>query len=144
MVESALADWHGRLSASAGAARPVRCRCEFRCHHKDRILGCQVRQSWRRCSHRSSRRSSGPRLAFSLHAAFGERIVVDALSIDAAAGTVTGNGTFGGPDGVVEAHLRANVPELAPFAGLVWGRIEGSASLTADMTGTEKHPAGAL
>ncbi len=83
----------------------------------------------------------GDQLALSLRTGFGEQIVVDALSIEAAAGTVSGNGTFGGPTEAVEAHLRANVPDLSPLAGLLGSNLAGAASLTADVTGTEKRPA---
>ena len=52
--------------------------------------------------------------------------------------------TFGGPNEAVEAHLRANVPKLSSLAELIGSSLGGSASLTADVTGTEKRPALAL
>ena len=82
----------------------------------------------------------GDRVALSLRARFGDRIVVDPLSIEIAAGTLTGDAAFGGPEKAVAAHLRANVPELSPLAGLLDYPLNGSATLTAAVTGTETHP----
>ena len=138
-----LADWHGRLSASAGAVARLDADVNLAVT-TETILGLSGTAELASLLPPEFAPLIGDRLAFSLHAAFGERIVVHALSIDAAVGTVTGDGTFGGPNEAVEAHLRANVPELSPLAGLFGGHIEGAASLTADMTGTEKHPARAL
>jgi translocation and assembly module TamB len=136
-----LADWHGRLSAAAGTVARLDADLNLAVTTKT-ILGLSgTAAALASLLPPEFAPLAGDRLVFSLHAAFGDRIEVDALSIDAAVGTVTGDGAFGGPNGAVEAHLRANVPELAPFAGLVGGRIEGAASLTANITGTEKRPA---
>jgi translocation and assembly module TamB len=64
---------------------------------------------------------------------------VDPLSIEAAAGTVNGDAVFG-PEEVVAARLRAKMPELSPLGGLLGTHLAGSASLTAEVTGTESRP----
>ena len=138
-----LADWHGRLSASAGALARLDADVNLAVATKT-ILGLSGTAELASLLPPELAPLVGDRVVSSLHAAFGERIVVDALSIDAAVGTVTGDGAFGGPNEAVEAHLRANVPELSPLAGLFRDHVEGAASLTADITGTEKHPALAL
>lgn len=86
----------------------------------------------------------GNRLALSLHGTFGERVVLDALSVEIAAGTLTGDAAFGGSEKAVAARLRANMPELSAIAGLLGNPLSGSASLTAEVTGTESRPALAL
>src|SRR5690348_16727865 len=86
----------------------------------------------------------GDQLVLSAHGSFGEQVVVDALSIGIAAGTLTGDATYGGAEKAVTAHLRAEVPELSALAGLLGNQLSGSASLTAEVTGTQSRPALAL
>ncbi len=135
-----LASWQGRLSASAGALA----------HFDADVTLAVAAQTMLGLSGTAALASLvpaefapllGDRLALSLRATFGDRMVVDPLSIEAAAGTVRGDVTFGGPDEAVAAHLRANVPELSPLAGLLGSHLAGSASLTAEVTGTESRPA---
>jgi translocation and assembly module TamB len=138
-----LADWHGRLSASAGAVARFDADVNLGVTTKT-VFGLSGSAALASLLPPEFAPLVGDRVALSLHAVFGDRIVIDALSIDAAAGTVTGDGAFGGPKEGVEAHLRANVPELSPLAGLLRDHLEGAASLTVDVTGTEKRPALAL
>src|SRR6202043_2246390 len=44
----------------------------------------------------------------------------------------------------ITGHLRANVPLLSTFAGLLGNQLGGSESLTAEVTGTQSRPALAL
>jgi translocation and assembly module TamB len=135
-----LADWHGRLSASAGAIARLDADVNLAVTTKT-VLGLSGTAALASLLPPEFASLVGDRLTFSLHGSFGDRIVVDALSLDAAVGTVTGDAAFGGPNQGVEAHLRANVPELSPLAGLFRDHLQGAASLTADITGTENHPA---
>ena len=68
-------------------------------------------------------------MALSLRAKFDNGVVVDPLSIEIAAGKVTGDAAFGGPDKAVSAHLRAEIPELLRLAGLLGQPLDGSAVL---------------
>ena len=55
--------------------------------------------------------------------------------------TVDGNAQLlGGPQKAVEAHLRVDVPELPTLGGPLGSRLAGSASLAAQVTGTESRP----
>ena len=135
-----LTGWHGRLSASAGTIARLDADVNLAVATKT-ILGLSGTAALASLLPPEFAPLVADRVVFSLHAAFGERIVVDALSIDAAVGTVTGDGAFGGPNEAVDAHLRVNVPEFSPLAGLFRDHLEGAASLTADITGTQKHPA---
>src|SRR5262249_55745071 len=138
-----LADWHGRLSASAGAIARLDTDVNLAVTTKT-VLGLSATAALASLLPPEFAPLVGDRLTFSLHAAFGDRIVVDALSMNAAVGTVTGDAAFGRPNQGVEAHLRANVPELSPLAGLFRDHLQGAASLTADITGTENRPVLAL
>jgi translocation and assembly module TamB len=86
----------------------------------------------------------GDQLAFSLRTTFGDRTVIDSLSIEMAVGTLTGDAAFGGAEKAVTAHLRANVPELSSLARLLGNQSSGSASMNAEVTGTQSRPTLAL
>ena len=81
-----------------------------------------------------------PGCAARMRAKFGDRIVVDPLSVEIAAGTLTGHFAIGGPEKAVAADLRANLPELSMLSGLLGQPLGGSAVLTASVTGTESRP----
>jgi translocation and assembly module TamB len=83
----------------------------------------------------------GERVVLSLRTTFGDRILLDHMSVETAAGTLTGDAAFGGPDKAIGAHLRGNVPELSIFADLIGQPINGSAVLMASVDGSESRPA---
>jgi translocation and assembly module TamB len=134
-----LADWHGRLSASAGALAHFDADVRLAVA-TETVLGLSGTAAMAPLLPAEVGPLLGDRLALSLRATLGDRVVVDPLSIEAAAGTLRGDVTFGGPDKSVAAHLRANVPELSPLGGLLGTHLAGSASLTAEVTGTERRP----
>jgi translocation and assembly module TamB len=138
-----LADWHGRVAASAGTLA----------HFDADITLAVISQTAVGLSGTAAVAPLlpaefaplvGDRIALSLHATFADRIVVDPLSIEIAAGKLTGDAAFGGAEKAVAAHFRANVPELAPLAGVLGSQLNGSASLAVAVTGTESRPAFAL
>ena len=135
-----LADWHGRISASAGSLARIDADASLAVMAQTR-LALSGTAALAPMLPPEFAPLVGDRLAFSLRTTFGERILVDALSIQAAAGTASGDGAFGGPDATVEGHLQVDLPELPRLAGLIGGNLGGSASLTADVTGTQKRPA---
>jgi translocation and assembly module TamB len=138
-----LADWHGRVSASAGSLARFDADVTLAVTTQT-VLGLSGAAALPPLVPAEFAPLLGDRLALSLRATFGERLVVDSLSIAAAAGTVSGNATFGGANEDVEARLRADVPELSPLAALLGTSLAGSASLSAEVTGTERRPALAL
>jgi len=138
-----LADWHGRVGASAGSLARFDADVTLAVT-TETVLGLSGTAALAPLVPAKFAPLIGDRLALSLRATFGDRIVVDTLSIAAAVGTVSGGGAFGGPNKDVEAHLRADVPELSPLAVLLGTNLTGSASLTADVTGTESRRALAL
>ena len=138
-----LADWHGRVAASAGTL--ARLDTDVRLAVTDHtVLGLSGTAAMAPLLPADFAPIIGDQLALSLHGSFGERIVLDALSIGIAAGTLTGDATYGGAEKAVAAHLRANVPELSALAGLLGNQLSGSGSLTAEVTGTQSRPALAL
>jgi len=134
-----LADWHGRASASAGALARFDADVTLAVT-SETGLGLSGTAALAPLLPAEFTSLVGDRVALSLRARFGDRIVVDPLSIEIAAGTLTGDAAFGGPEKAVAAHLRANVPELSRLAGLFGNPLNGSATLTAAVTGTETHP----
>jgi translocation and assembly module TamB len=138
-----LADWHGRVAASAGTL--ARLDTDVTLAVTDHtVLGLSGTAAMAPLLPAEFAPLIGDQLTLSLHGTYGERIVLDALSIGIAAGTLTGDATYGGAEKAVTAHLRANVPELSKLAGLLGNQLGGSASLTAEVTGTQSRPALAL
>ena len=134
-----LADWHGQLRASAGSLARLDADLTLAVT-TETILGLSGTAALAPLVPAEFAPLLGDRVALSLRATFGDRIVVDPLSIKVAAGSVSGDATFGGPNKDVGAHLRADMPELSPLAGLLGTNLAGSASLTAEVTGTESRP----
>jgi translocation and assembly module TamB len=139
----ALADWRGRVAASAGTLAQIN--ADVTLAKKDRtIFGLAGTAALAPLLPPDFAPIVGNQLALSLHGSSGEQVVLDALSIGIAAGTVTGDAAFGGPEKAVVAHLRADVPELSRVASLLGSQLNGSASVVAQVTGTQSRPALAL
>jgi len=54
-------------------------------------------------------------------------VLLDALSIEMAAGAITGKARFGGPDHAIAGQFVATLPDLAPLSGVAGGPVSGSA-----------------
>jgi translocation and assembly module TamB len=138
-----LADWHGRVAASAGTLAQVNADVMLAVA-SETIFGLKGAAALAPLLPADFAPLIGNQLALSLHGSSGERMVLDALSVEIAAGTLTGDAAFGGNQKAIAAHLRANVPDLSAIAGLLGNQLSGSASLVAEVTGTESRPAIAL
>jgi translocation and assembly module TamB len=138
-----LADWHGRLVSSAGTLARLDADVTLAVA-AETTLGLSGKAELAPLLPTEFVPLVGDEMTLSLRATFGDRIVVEPLSIEAAAGTITGDAAFGGPEKIVAAHLRAKVPELSAFEGLLGTNLAGSGSLTAEITGTESRPVLAL
>jgi translocation and assembly module TamB len=138
-----LADWRGRVAASAGTLAHID--TDVTLGVKDRtVFGLTWTAALAPLLPGEFAPLIGDQLTLSLHGTFGERVVLDALSLGIAAGTLTGDAAFGGSEKAIAAHLRANVPELSAMADLLGNQLGGSALLVAEITGTESRPALAL
>ncbi len=135
-----LADWRGRVVASAGTLAHLDADVMLAVTTQT-VLGLSGTAGFSPLLPAEFAPLVGDRIVLSLRATMADRIIVDPLSIEIAAGRLTGDGTFGGPEKTVAAHLQANVPELALLEDLVGNQLAGSASLTAAVTGTENRPA---
>src|SRR5215469_4482914 len=83
---------------------------------------------------------AGDRVAISARAVLSDRMILDPLSVDIAAGRLTGGAAYGGPEKSVAAELHANVSDLSAFSGLLGQPLGGSAVLSATLTGSESQP----
>jgi len=138
-----LTDWHGRVAASVGTLAHID--TDVTLGVKDRaVFGLTGTAALAALLPAEFAPLIGDQLTLSLHGAFGEQVVLDALSLGIAAGTLTGDAVFGGSEKAIAAHLRANVPELSAMAGLVGNQLGGSASLVAEVSGAESRPAFSL
>jgi translocation and assembly module TamB len=134
-----LTDWQGQLSVSAGTIANIGAEVTLAAA-ADTVLGLSGTAVVAPLLPSELAPLAGDRVAFSLRAKFDKGIVVDPLSIETGAGRVTGDAAFGGPDKSLSAHLRADLPELLRFAGLLGQPLEGSAMLQASLAGTENRP----
>ena len=134
-----LADWHGRINAAAGSLVDLEAEVMLAVA-TETVLGLTGTAAVAPLLPTQFLPLIGDRIALALRATFGDRIVVDPLSIGFAAGTVNGDAAVGGADKAVAAHLRAHLPALSPLAGLVGNELNGSASLTSEVAGTENRP----
>jgi translocation and assembly module TamB len=104
-----LADWHGRIVASAGTLAHLDADVTLAVADRT-VFGLSGTAAMAPLLPAEFTPLIGDQLALSLHGTFGERVVLDALSIGIAAGTLTGDATYGGAEKAVTAHLQANVP----------------------------------
>jgi translocation and assembly module TamB len=135
-----IADWHGRLTASAGSRARL-----------DALVGLAVSNSTSvgLSAHVAAASLLPPDLVpllgdnakLSLHATFGQEIVVDRLSLAAAFGSLVGKGAYGGPSGSVAVDLRADLPELSKLEPITGRDLGGSAVVTAKVSGSKARPA---
>ncbi len=134
-----LADWHGRLTASAGALARLDANVALEVGSAT-VLGLSGKAAVAPLLPADLASPVGGSVGFSLRASFDRRIVVNRLSIDLAAGTLTGEAVSGGPDRAIAAHLRADLPRLALLSGIAGAPLEGAASLNIGVTGSQDHP----
>jgi translocation and assembly module TamB len=135
-----LADWRGRVAASAGTLAHID--TDVTLGVKDRtVFGLTGRAALAPLLPAEFVPLIGDQLTLSLHGTFGEQVVLDTLSLGIAAGILTGDAAVGGSEKAIAAHLRANVPELSAVAGLLGSQLSGSGSLVAEVSGTESRPA---
>src|SRR5208282_36403 len=134
-----LADWHGRLTASAGALARFDADLALAVA-TETVLRLSGTAAVAPLLPGEIAPIVGDRVMLSLRASFGDRVSVDPLSIETAAGTLTGDAVFGGPEKAVISHFRVDIPEISPFANLIGQPLSGLASLTAVVSGTENRP----
>ncbi len=134
-----LADWHGRMNASAGMSAHFAADLTLAAADET-ILGISATAGFASLLPTEIAPLVGDQVALSMRTKFGNRIVVDPMSVEIAAGTLTGNFAIGGPEKAVSADLRANLPELSMVSSLLGQSLGGSAIVTAAMTGTESRP----
>ena len=135
-----IADWHGQLTASAGQIARFDADLALAAA-AETVLSLSGKAAVSPLLPTEIAPLAGDRIALSLRARFGERVMVDPLSVQLAAGALTGNAVFGGPEKSLAAHLRADLPDTSVLADLLGQRIDGSAVLTAVATGSTSHPA---
>jgi translocation and assembly module TamB len=134
-----LADWHGEVNASAGALAHLAADLTLAAADET-VLGISGTAGFVPLLPTEVAPLVGDRVVLSGRAAFGSQIVVDPLSVEVAAGSLTGHFATGGPEKAVAADLRANIPELSVLSGLLGQPLAGSAVITALVTGPESRP----
>jgi translocation and assembly module TamB len=135
-----ISDWRGQLEASAGRRARLDALVTLAVSNKTSV-SLSARAAAATLLPSGLIPLIGNEAKLSLHAAFGEQIVVDRLSFAAAFGTLAGHGAYGGPSASVAADLRADLPDLSKFAAISGQEVHGSAVATAKLSGSESRPA---
>jgi translocation and assembly module TamB len=133
-----LADWRGRLAVSAGGLARIDARLTLAVADKTvlRLSGAALAAALFPARFGAL---LGDRIGFLLQVTKApDRIVVDRLSVDLAAGELTGSGAVAGSS--VAAELRADVPVLARIGRVSGVSAEGAATLAARLRGTTEKP----
>ena len=133
-----IADWRGRLTASVGPLARFDAELTLGVADETAAFSLSGTAAVAPLLPAELGPALGDRAALSLRATIGDRLVIDQLLLEAAAGTVTGDASFAGSE--ISANLRADVPNLSPLSGLLGTTIEGSATLTATVGGNRDRP----
>jgi translocation and assembly module TamB len=134
-----LADWHGRLTASAGALARADADIALASTSKT-VLGISGKAKLAPLLPAELAPVVGDQANFSLHADFSDQTAATQLTIAIAAGTVTGDSSYQSRDGAIAAHLRVNVPHLALLSGVAGASLDGSANMNVGVTGSQSRP----
>ncbi len=137
--KGAVADWHGRLQASAGPLARLDADLTLATSEKT-ALGLSGSAVVTPLIPTELVPLAGNRVGFSLRATFGDRISVDQVSIETVAGNLAGDAVFGDGGETITAHLRANVPNLSVLSGLIGLPIKGSVIVNTSVAGTAERP----
>jgi translocation and assembly module TamB len=133
-----VADWHGQLSASAGAVARVDAEITLGVGSQT-VLGISGFAALAALLPADLASAVGDRATFSLHTVFG-RPISSRLAVGIAAGALTADSSFDGSDGAIAAHLRVDVPKLALLSGVVGTPLHGSATLNVGVSGSQSRP----
>ena len=135
-----VSDWRGRLVASAGTH--ARLNADFALVvSKETALTLSARAAAASLLPANFAPLVGENARLSLHARFGERLVLDRLSFTTAIGKLTGDGAWDRSDNAVAAHLRADLPDLSMLDAITGGKLRGSARVVSELTGSHSHTA---
>jgi translocation and assembly module TamB len=135
-----LTNWHGRLSASAGARADLHADLALALG-PETVVGLSGTAAAAPLLPADLAPVVGELATFSLHAELGERIALNRMTLGVAAGSIAASGSFDHSDGAVAAKLRADLPDLARLSGVLGTRLDGAAILSIAVTGTQGRPA---
>ncbi|MGC2524853.1 MAG: translocation/assembly module TamB domain-containing protein [Stellaceae bacterium] len=134
-----VADWHGRLTATAG--RQARLDADVALGvSTETVLGLAAHADMAPLLPANLAPLVGDQASLALHATFGRQIALDRLSFATASGSVAGNASLDRAGGSIGAHLRADLPDLSKLAGITGGEPSGAAAMTVELSGDELHP----
>ncbi len=139
--EGRLADWHGRLEASAGKLAHVEANLTLAAT-RDTTLALTGDAAVARLLQPDLAALIGDAIPVKARATLKENgaVSLDALSVDLPAGRLTADLALGGPDHAIDGHIKATLPQLKAVSGLFGQPAEGSAEITATISGREDAP----
>ncbi len=139
--EGPLAQWHGRLNASGGTLAGLDFDVTFAVG-QDTVVTVAGNAAVAPLLIPEIAKLIGDKVPVHLRAGFAENglFTVDELSVGLAAGTITGEAILGDPDRRLVARLQGDFGNLSGSSDIVGQPVEGSARITATLSGTEVRP----
>jgi translocation and assembly module TamB len=136
-----VADWHGKLRASAGDVGQIDADLGLKAG-RGVVLNLSGTAAVARLVPPDLAPLIGDKVQVSARGGVGEdgTLSLAALSVAAAAGTLTGDAELGRPDQRLTAHLHLDLPHLAAASAPVGVPVGGAARIVATLGGTETRP----
>ena len=136
-----LADWHGRLEASAGQLARLAADVAVAAG-RESTLWLTGNAAVAPLLPNEIAALTGDSMPVAARATLRENraISIDALSIGMAAGRLTADAVFAAPDRAIAGHIRASLTDLAAASPVLGEPVRGSAELSATIAGTEDRP----
>jgi translocation and assembly module TamB len=134
-----IADWHGRLIATAGKLANFDAELALAVGPRT-VVGLAGTAAVAALLPPDLAPVVGDKATVALHAEFAKRYLVDRLALGLAAGKVAGDSSFDRTDGTIAAHLRASAPDLARLSRLLGSPLQGAADLNIAVSGTQARP----
>lgn len=135
-----IADWHGRLIATAGNKARIAVDLTAAVTSDAKRLGLHGTATIAQLLPGRLAPLIGEHARFAIHLTARNAITVDSLSVATVAGTLTGHGAYRGPRQPIRAEARLHLPDLARFASLLGRPLAGTARMHATLSGSGSQP----
>ena len=134
-----IADWHGLVTASAGAGARLDANVSLAAADETGF-GLSGTANLASLLPIGLAPIVGDRVRLAMHARLSQQIALGRLTIDARAGTLMADATLKRPNDLVTAHLHTGIPDLSLLSPLLGAKLGGSGSLSATLADGKTRP----
>ncbi len=134
-----IADWHGLVTASAGAGARLDANVSLAAADETGF-GLSGTANLASLLPIGLAPIVGDRVRLAMHARLSQQIALGRLTIDARAGTLMTDATLKRPNDLVAAHLHTGIPDLSLLSPLLGAKLGGSGSLSATLADGKTRP----